>query len=1535
MADIKISTWQMKAKFGDAVAMNKLGLAYREGSGVEKDLAESVNWFYKAATAGNLDATFNMAIAFYQGLGVKVDLKEGIKWMSLAAELGHEDAMVDMYAKHYKGQIVDKDLNKAFYWLEKSAESGHIPSMRYMAFAYCRKDFMENIEADAVKATAWFQKAAEAGDTESMCYLGDAYLQGNGIEQDANMAAEWYKKGANAGDSSAKTGLGLLYMNGQGVEQNYAKAIQWFKKGADGGDGYAMYNLGQLYANGQGVKQDFAKAMDWYIKGAEAGSGSAMNILGKAYANGSGVNQDLAVAADWFKKAAENGHVEAMYSLGLAYYEGNGIQRNYSKAAKWFEKAAQNEYVEAMNHLGLAYKYGRGVEKDYDKAVKWFQKAVEKGNQSAMDNLGLAYEYGQGVEKDYEKAAIWFRNAAEEGHVEGMYHYGQAYYYGEGVENDYVKAAEWYRKAADAGYAQALHSVGLLYYSGKGVERDFLEAISWFKKAADAGYAAAMGNLGAMYWEGSGVEQNYSEAIAWFRKAADGGHARTMYTLGLVYYKGRGVEQDFAKAAAWFRKAAENEYAEAMGRLGDIFRNGEGVERDLEEAMRWYKKGVNAKDAYSMLRLGCAYQEGIGTDKDLEKAEKWLSKAVEGGQKEAYVLLAKNKLTKERSVSVAREAIELLQAVEDSSSYEDYDELLSIAQKIIAYEENFKQIMYEKFKVEVFEDFPGQKSAMDELDRMIGLQKVKEEVHNLKSFVEVQQKLKEMGKETQKMSLHMVFTGNPGTGKTTVARIIARILHEIGIIPTEKLIECDRTSLVAKYSGQTASQTLQVVESALGGVLFIDEAYTLSSAGDNFGQEAIDTLLKAMEDNRDNLIVIVAGYTNEMRDFIDSNPGLQSRFNMFLEFEDYTVPEMVQMFKLTCDSKGYVVADDAWQAVINEMTKINRNKSQTFANGRDVRNFFEKVLKKQNVRISRLDINSLSEMDFMTISKEDIVEEEEIKQSSQNSALAALDRMIGLDSVKAEVYNLKKTIIAQKKLRDMGRNVESASMHMVFTGNPGTGKTTVARIIAKVFHEIGIIPTDKLVECDRATLVGQHVGHTAPKTQAVIDSALGGVLFIVEAYALCPKDSSRDFGQEAINTLLKAMEDNRDNLIVIVAGYTKEMKDFIDTNPGLQSRFSLFMDFEDYTVAEMVQIFKYTCDSRGYVVSDDSWETVIKEMTKMINSKNENFANGRDVRNFFEKVLKKQNVRISRLGINGLTEMDFMTIMKEDIADETEEENEDESGVEQTSQKSALEELDGMIGLDSVKIEVLNLKKKIIAQKKLREMGRNVENASMHMVFTGNPGTGKTTVARIIAQVFHEIGVIPTDKLVECDRASLVGQYIGETAPKTQAVIDSALGGVLFIDEAYTLSPQDSPRDFGREAINTILKAMEDNRDNLIVIVAGYKKEMQDFLASNPGLESRFKYFIDFPDYIPDEMFEIFRSYCVKEQYEISEEAVPYLKEHFARMDAEKGEKFGNGRDVRNYYERVVQRVLVRFTEIGEDATEDDLVIRAEDVIEN
>ncbi len=805
-------------------------------------------------------------------------------------------------------------------------------------------------------------------------------------------------------------------------------------------------------------------------------------------------------------------------------------------------------------------------------------------------------------------------------------------------------------------------------------------------------------------------------------------------------------------------------------------------------------------------------------------------------------------------------------------------------------------------------------TCMAKLNELSGLDNVKKEVRSIIDLLNLQKQRGDEG--ARSLNSHFIYAGNPGTGKTTVARIMADIFKGMGVLAKGHLIEADRSELVAGFKGQTAIKTNNIIDKAMGGVLFIDEAYTLSQGeNDDFGQQAIDTLLKRMEDDRGKFIVIAAGYTAEMDQFIDTNPGLKSRFNKYIDFEDYKPEALEEIFRALVKKNKLELDTEADENISMFIQGIYNQRDKNFGNAREMRKIFEEATQRQSTRLTKLMAQGidLDPSALTLITREDI--EGEVKKAKPlNEILAELDEFIGMDTVKKAVREIAAQMqLMQHRVQRGLASAENTGINIVLTGNPGTGKTTIARKLGEVFKTIGVIKRGQVVEVDRSKLVGQYTGQTPKLVEEACQRAMGGILFVDEAYTLAPVSDSGDkdkFGTEAVETLMKRMEDDRGKYVVIVAGYQTPMEQFLNVNPGMKSRFDRTLHIDDYTPDELYGIFNIFVKKKGYKLHNEAIETLKSAIEDIYNRRDKDFANAREMRKLFDATLAKMSGRLTQSDHNKLTDDDFITIITEDIPYEKSKDLDPEE---------CMAKLNELSGLDNVKKEVRSLIDLLNLQKQRGDEG--AKTLKSHFVFAGNPGTGKTTVARIMADIFKAMGVLSRGHLVEADRSELVAGFSGQTAIKTNNIIDKAMGGLLFIDEAYTLAQGENDT-FGQQAIDTLLKRMEDDRGKFIVIAAGYTAEMDQFISTNPGLKSRFNKYINFEDYKPKALEEIFRALVKKNKLTIEADADENISMFIQGIYNRRDKNFGNAREMRKIFEEATQRQSTRLTKLMSEGAE-------------
>ena len=779
----------------------------------------------------------------------------------------------------------------------------------------------------------------------------------------------------------------------------------------------------------------------------------------------------------------------------------------------------------------------------------------------------------------------------------------------------------------------------------------------------------------------------------------------------------------------------------------------------------------------------------------------------------------------------------------------------------------------------------------------VGLDGVKKQIAQFIARKRIEREQKKQGLILDESTTVIVFRGETGTGKTLVAEYLISQLQKSKCLESGRVERVTAKSLKRSFADEFSVS--QHLEESRAGVLLVDEV----QEDVNFLHELLLGLTKRASET----VCILVGTQAPLDEYFKNHPEDVQRVADFYEFPTTSSEVLCKILERKISEIGFEFDDSVRAGFMNCIQEAKSNPACVYKNGWIVeKEIIKKIRARQAARLQK-DFDKLRKDDYRKILVEDLPAKAERLTSEE--ILAQMDRLIGMEGVKKAVRELAQTISMSKERERQGLAGSIPSIHMVFTGNPGTGKTTVARLLGKLFHSMQLLPSDKVVEVDKSKMVGQYVGETPKLVSSVIESAMGGVLFIDEAYTLAGDGVNKDtFGQEAIDTLLKSMEDNRGKFVVIAAGYEKEMQNFISANPGLKSRFTHFIHLEDYKPEELFELFCLYAKNADYTLSPEAKNTAYSAIEEIFKNRGKDFANGRTIRNLFDETVRKMSVRLA--ASSNLTKESMSTITEEDIP------HEDKKVL---TVQEILSELDGLIGMENVKREVRELCQTVQMNQKREAQGIQTEKPSIHIVFTGNPGTGKTTVARLLGKLFHAMQLLPSDKVVEVDKSGMVGQYIGETPKLVNKVIDSAMGGVLFIDEAYALAGDGFHIDtFGKEAIDTLLKRMEDDRGKFIVIAAGYKMEMENFIQANPGLKSRFTHFIHLEDYSPEELYELFRLYSKKASYSIDMEAERAARDTIKDIFDNRGKDFANGRTIRNFFNNVVRKLSARVATLPE-----------------
>lgn len=775
---------------------------------------------------------------------------------------------------------------------------------------------------------------------------------------------------------------------------------------------------------------------------------------------------------------------------------------------------------------------------------------------------------------------------------------------------------------------------------------------------------------------------------------------------------------------------------------------------------------------------------------------------------------------------------------------------------------------------------------------------------------------------------HFILKGNPGVGKTTVARLIGQIFYNEGILAKGTTIEAKRDDLVDAYIGGTAIKTTECVERAQDGVLFIDDAYSLNEKGDehNYPKEAIDTLVPIMTNpDRYRFCMIMAGYPDPMDELLEMNSGLRSRFskNNILTIEDYK-PELLQeIFENDCRKDGYsFTGEEEGQGTTLDLELFfknlyNQRNRADFGNARDIVALSKEVKMQCSLRD---DEKRIIIADDFGDSQKYFVQH---GVSSIDDIYAQIDQYVGMGFIKNLFRNIRFEVLDTIDSQKRGIKPEQYPDHYIFAGNPGTGKTTVGKMIGQFYHLMEVLGGSETLFKDASDLIGEHVGESKKKTLEAIQEAIdhNQVLYIDEAYQI----SESAYGNEIIGAMMTKMTENANDFKMIFGMYSNKVDEFLKLNAGLKRRLRI-VNFPDYTPDQLLEIFDRTLKGQGCTITDEAHERVALILKRKYEVRGDDFGNAGEVKKMFQDM---KHLHLERVYADDDETIDRYEYTLDDIPTDLLKSVEDQ--INPKTLDDIMQELNAQIGMSDLKDIIIQKQEEIVYAQKTGDLSSIRPG---YYFFVGNPGTGKSTSAKLFAECLHSLGIVKTPNFYSCTAKDLIGQYVGETDKKTYELLKKSKNSVLFIDEAYSLSYAEghSDHNFKKEALEQIIAFMDapENRSTCCLIFAGYEKDMQGLYKSNSGMRSRIEE-VHFSDYTAEETYDIFKLFCTKNGFTLADGIREIYLPIFESL---KGlEYFSNGRTARTIYEKTTANLKRRIVRNPDVNPGDEKLIIPEDLL--
>ena len=782
-----------------------------------------------------------------------------------------------------------------------------------------------------------------------------------------------------------------------------------------------------------------------------------------------------------------------------------------------------------------------------------------------------------------------------------------------------------------------------------------------------------------------------------------------------------------------------------------------------------------------------------------------------------------------------------------------------------------------------------------------------------------------------------MIPGPPGVGKTTIVRLMGRIFADAHMLRSGHVVCARASDIISDHIGGTARQVTELFDRAENGILFIDEAYGLYSdpndrSSGNFKRDAIDAIVQAMTDNSRHVIVVFAGYPNSKPDSTDGvealfrcNAGLRSRVKDIIYLNEYSASLLAEItMNRFLNNKAGITVDKSITMEGLEMVyekKLRTRNKKTFGNARDAIAFADDVINNAVVNKRRV------------IMAEDFPNEYQKLVVCQKESFDEIIRMVneqypgGLGNIAGRIAKeIACRIKSARKRKKKALKKQKEKRSMIFTGRPGSGKTTIAKLIPKLLGTLGIMSGTE------AVIITNPADCTPQELQDKIDQAvtLNTVLFIDEAYSL---------REDTVTALLSPMTDESLELVVIFALYEKEYDDFIKKNDGLESRCDHY-SIDDYTPSQLIDIFKRMCSNIGYGYSDE----LVREEDNLgllfrnwydTREVNDSYANARDV----EQLITKMGLNCDMRNEDSDDDAEYILTVQ-DIPGKYMETI--EVLRKNADLKTVLAEFDNYYGFDKLRSVVTSISNTNKVDRIFEKFYNKKPDFSIgHFAFVGGSGTGKTTAGELFAKALYSVGLLKTPKFTKLLAGDLIAGYVGQTAGKTREKLNEGRYGVILIDEAYHLMVSDETANgdsFKKDAVNELLVFLEQEMGKTVVIFCGYKEPIQKMIESHEGLSSRVTNIIDFDSYNEDECFDIFKLMLSKKDpgYVLDTDAEEVCRERIRERIA--AADFSNARDMRTLADRAVTGNRERMKKYIDEQREDEvtkeifITIKAEDL---